>query len=66
MREFVSKVQSMMKALKLSQSGSTLRISASWKIQDIEELIKQAGAMFGSGPSMGGPPPGIPAGPGGP
>jgi hypothetical protein len=51
MREFVSKLQRMVKALKLSQSGSTLEIRGSWNIRDIEELIDQAKQSF-SRPSM--------------
>ena len=53
-REKIEKSVSMVRAIRLSQSGNTIRVSATWRVKDIEELIEDAvggrgGGMMGGG-----------------
>lgn len=48
-RAKVDKMLKMIRAVRMSQSGSTLQVSGSWNVRDIEELVNQAQSMIPGG-----------------
>ena len=50
MRDFAKKALSMIQAIRLSAAGTTLGVSGSWRIKDLEDFVKQATGMRGGPP----------------
>jgi hypothetical protein len=49
-RQELEKVQSLVRAVQLTQSGSTIRLSARWKVKDIEDLFEGLLQMIPNSP----------------
>jgi hypothetical protein len=45
-RQQIEKVTGMVRAIKLSRSGDTIRVTGRWRIKDLEELANQAKGMM--------------------
>jgi hypothetical protein len=52
----IQKLLGMIHAIRLNQSGDTIRATASWQVKDIEELVNTAQSMGGMGGPGAGPP----------